>query len=103
VHQAIQKKRLGMPSKIILLHDSARLHAANLMKVTLVVMGWEIMNHPPYGPGLAPSDFYLFGPIKALAGGQKLHTDDRLKHGVLNWLQNQNKTCYTPGISNLPG
>jgi histone-lysine N-methyltransferase SETMAR len=25
---------------------------------------WEVLDHPPYSPDLAPSDFYLFGPLK---------------------------------------
>jgi hypothetical protein len=25
---------------------------------------WEFLKHPPYSPGLAPSDFHLFGPLK---------------------------------------
>ncbi|PNF18593.1 hypothetical protein B7P43_G06250 [Cryptotermes secundus] len=26
--------------------------------------GWTVLPHPPYSPGLAPSDFHLFGPMK---------------------------------------
>jgi hypothetical protein len=25
---------------------------------------WELLEHPPYSPDLAPSDFHLFGPQK---------------------------------------
>jgi histone-lysine N-methyltransferase SETMAR len=61
VHQAVQKKSHGKLSKIIiLLHDNARPHMPNLMKVTLAAVGWEIMNHPPYRPDVVPSDFHLF-------------------------------------------
>jgi histone-lysine N-methyltransferase SETMAR len=48
---------------------------ANLTQATLATMGWEIMNQPPYSPDLTPSDFHLFGPMKA-----RLEvTDDELK------------------------
>jgi histone-lysine N-methyltransferase SETMAR len=51
VHQAIWQKISGkLSKKIIRLHENACLHTANLTQVTLVAMGWEIMNHPPHSP-----------------------------------------------------
>jgi hypothetical protein len=92
VHQVIRKKRPRKLSKIIiLLHDSTHPYTANFMKVTLAVMGWEIMDHHVYTPDLAPNDFHLFGPMKMHLGGQKFQTDDELKCSVLNWLHSQGK------------
>jgi hypothetical protein len=71
---------------IILLHENACPHWANLMKATLATMGWEIMNHPPHSPDLALSDFHLFGAMKVQLQGQIFQTDDELKCNVLNWL-----------------
>ncbi|GFX85055.1 attractin [Trichonephila clavipes] len=36
---------------------------------------WEVLNHPPYIPVLAPSDFNLFGPLIKYIGGQNFGTD----------------------------
>jgi histone-lysine N-methyltransferase SETMAR len=84
VYQAIRKRRVGRLLKIfIVLHDKACPHAANLTKI-FAKIGWEIMNHPPYSPDLAPSYFNLLGPVKVHLGGQKLLTDDKLECGVLN-------------------
>jgi hypothetical protein len=91
VHQVIQKKRPGKLSKIILLHDKTRPHMANLMRATLPIIGWEVMNHSPYSPDLAPGDFHFFGPMKDHLG-QKFQTEDELRRGVLNWLCSQDKT-----------
>jgi histone-lysine N-methyltransferase SETMAR len=77
VYQVIQKKRPGKLSKIVLLHDITHPQTANVMKVTLVAVGWEIMNHPSYSPDLSPSDFYLFGPMKMHLGVQKFRTDEQ--------------------------
>jgi histone-lysine N-methyltransferase SETMAR len=99
VHQVIQNKKSGKVSKMmILLHDNAHPHMANLATV-----GQEIMNYPPYSPKLASSDFYLFGPMTVDLGGQKFQTDDELKLDVLNWLCSWYKAFYAAGISNLPG
>jgi hypothetical protein len=89
VHKAIWKKSPGKLSKIIiLLHAITQPGMADLTKVTLATVGWEIMNYPPHSPNMAPSDFNLFAPMKVHLGGQKFQTDDELKHGVLNWLCN---------------
>jgi hypothetical protein len=52
------------------------------MKAPLPTMGWEIMNHPPYRPVSAPSDFHAFGPMKVHLEGQEFQTDDELKCSV---------------------
>jgi hypothetical protein len=103
VHQEFWKKKPGKLSKnIILLQDNAHPHTENMMKVTLAtIVGWEIMNHPPYSHDLAPSNIHLFGPKKVHLG-QKFQTDE-LKCGVLNWLHSQDKTFSATGISDLPG
>lgn len=56
----------------------------DLTKATLTGLGWEIMSHPPYNSDSLPSDFNLFGPMRVHLGGQKFHTDNELKPGVLN-------------------
>jgi hypothetical protein len=56
-----------MSEIIILLHGSAQLHLANLMKATV---GWEVMNHCFYNTDIALSDFHVFGSVKVHVGGQ---------------------------------
>jgi hypothetical protein len=86
VHQAILKQIHGkLLKKIILLHDNACPHMANLTKVTLTTMAWKIMNFPPCSHDLVPSDQHLFGPIEVHLGGQ-ISNWWWAQHGVLNWL-----------------
>jgi hypothetical protein len=73
---------------------------ANL--TTVITLGWEILDHPPYSPDLAPSDNHLFVPMKKHLGGQKFKTDYELKCGVLNWLRSQPIFFYAAAISALP-
>ena len=47
-------KTPGMLSDgIILLHDNARPHTANLVRDKLQRFGWETLQHPPYIPDLS--------------------------------------------------
>ena len=45
---------------IVLLHDNARLHSANLVRDKLQRFGWETLQHPPYSPDQSPCDFHIF-------------------------------------------
>ncbi|XP_032670036.1 histone-lysine N-methyltransferase SETMAR-like [Odontomachus brunneus] len=56
--------------------------------------GWEVFNHPPYSPDLAPSDFHLFPHMKNWLGGQYFHTDDELQITVNSWLKAQAAAFY---------
>ncbi|GBM24544.1 hypothetical protein AVEN_217123-1 [Araneus ventricosus] len=38
--------------------------------------GWSVLQHPPYSPDLAPSDFHLIGPLKQHLGGKHYADDD---------------------------
>jgi histone-lysine N-methyltransferase SETMAR len=56
------KKSLGMQtSGVVLLHDKARPHTA---ACTSALLNWELFDHPPYSPNLAPSDYQLFTHLK---------------------------------------
>ena len=43
---------------------------------------WEQVDHPPYSPDLAPSDFHLFLHLKKFLGGKRFDDDDDLKDAV---------------------
>jgi len=56
--RAVQRKRPQMSDKrVLLLHDSVQPHIAHAKGNLLERWGWEILEHPPYSPYLAPSDF----------------------------------------------
>ncbi|GFO12178.1 histone-lysine N-methyltransferase SETMAR [Plakobranchus ocellatus] len=63
VKEPILRKRLGLLRRgVVLQHDNATPHSANLTQQWLQRYGWEILPHPAHCPDLAPSDFHLFGP-----------------------------------------
>lgn len=102
LRRAIQNKRRGMLSSgFVLLHDNARPHTANATKNLLQRFGWEVFDHPPYSPDLAPSDFHLFPRMKKSLGGHHFATDNELQTSVQTWLKAQAATFYEEGIEKL--
>lgn len=39
-------------------------------------LGCELLEHPPYCPYMAPSDFHLFPKLKFFLGGQRLSSNE---------------------------
>jgi transposase len=50
--------------RVLLLHENAQPHTAHAIVNLLERWGWEIFQHPPYSPDLAPLDFHLFPNMK---------------------------------------
>ena len=71
---------------ILLLHDNAPPHSAAQTQDLITSFRWEQMEHPPYSPDLAPSDFNFFLHLKKFLGGKRFDDDDDLKDAVQKWL-----------------
>src|SRR5271165_2274392 len=56
LRDSIKQKRRGMLSHgVLLLHDNAPVHKADVAQVALREAGFGKLSHPPYSPDLAPS------------------------------------------------
>ena len=59
---------------------------------------FEQLNHPPYSPDLAPSDYYLFRNLKSHLRETRFRDDDELKAA---WFEDQIIDFYFKGIDCL--
>jgi histone-lysine N-methyltransferase SETMAR len=71
---------------VVLLHDNAWPHTAAHTKALLQQFNWEIFEHPPYSPDLAPSNYQLFTNMKVWLANQRFKANEELMDGVNNWL-----------------
>ena len=55
------------------------------------------MDHPPYSPDLAPSDFHLFLYLKKHIAGKKFDDDDEVQEEVMTWFKGQAADFYASG------
>jgi len=102
LRRAIQNKRRGLlTSGIVLLHDNARPHSAGLTKNLLRQFHWDVFDHPPYSPDLAPSDFHLFPELKKWLGGRRYDTHEELESSINEHFKSLAAEFYEAGIGKL--
>ena len=82
VNKAIRLKRSHQQGQIILLHDNARPHVTQVVKAALQELEWEVLQHLPYSPDLAPTDYHLF---RSLSNHMRCVTFDN-EEDLKNWL-----------------
>ena len=62
---------------------------------------FEQLNHMPFSPDLAPSDYHLFLNLKSHMRGTRFRDDDDLKAATEAWLGDQTDNFYFQGIDCL--
>jgi hypothetical protein len=62
---------------------------------------WEVLEHPPYSPDLAPSDFHLFGPLKHHLSAEHFPNNEAVEREVTAWFRQQPKESYAAGFQVL--
>ena len=63
--EKIKIKRRGKLTKGVLFHqDIAPVHKPVIAMAAIHDCGFKLIEHPPYSPDLAPSDFHLFPKLK---------------------------------------
>jgi hypothetical protein len=77
-----------MTYSVVLLHDNARLHTDARIRALLDHFNWELFDHPPYSPDLAPTDYHLFTCLKNWLRSQCFNNNE-LMEGVKTWLSLQ--------------
>jgi histone-lysine N-methyltransferase SETMAR len=101
LNDAIRQKR-PRRREVVLLHDNARPHVANMTRQKIVELGWEVLPHPAYSPDLAPSDFHLFRPLKQFLKDKHFDNRVQLELEVDKFFASQTPAFWRNGIHALP-
>jgi hypothetical protein len=59
-----QKTSGKLARGVLIHHDNARPHTTQATQERIQELQWELLEHPPYSPDLAPRNFHLFGSLK---------------------------------------
>jgi hypothetical protein len=100
---AICNRHRGLLSKAesVLLYDNVQPYIAAATVTTMQKLKFETINHPPYSPDLAPSDYHVFGMLKKALRGRRFHSNDEVKKTVHFWLRQEAKTFFLLGYRSL--
>ena len=89
------KKRRGKLSKGVLLQqDNARVHTCKSAMDAVERNGYELILHPAFSPGLAPSDFFLFPNLKRDIRGCHFLSDEEVVMAVEEWVNRQDSDFF---------
>ncbi|GFX54564.1 mariner Mos1 transposase [Trichonephila clavipes] len=96
LRRTLQNKRCGMLSKsIFLLHHDAMVHTSRATRDLIESFGWEVFDHAPYRPDLAPTDFQY---LKHNLGGKHFSDYKEVKATMNSWLSNQAADFFEMGF-----
>jgi histone-lysine N-methyltransferase SETMAR len=88
----IHRKHPGQLAKGVLLHhDNTRPHTAQTTQEKIQELQWELLEHPPYSPDLAHSDFHPHDLLKNHFLGKHFADDEEVKREVQKWVRQQSK------------
>jgi len=84
--------------KVIFHQDNAPAHKSVLAMGTLRDLHYELLEHPPSFPDLAPSDFCLFPKIKLFLAGQRFSLNEEAIVAIEGYFADHTKNHYRDGI-----
>ena len=98
----LKAKRLGKFTKgVLFLHNNVLAHRSLATQKKLAYLGFQCLDHPPYSPDLAPSDYYLFPGLKNQLKGRHFLSDAELIAAAETWLDVQPSQFFLSGLKKL--
>ena len=73
------KRRKQRKTPLWFLQDNAPVHTAGVSRATIEAAGLTLVDHPPYSPDLAPTDFWLFRHLKKHLRAKTFQSNDDLR------------------------
>jgi histone-lysine N-methyltransferase SETMAR len=103
VHRKLLQTRAALVNRkgVLLLHDNARPHVAEITRAKLNELSWEVLPHPPYSPDISPCDYYLFLSMSNFLANKRFKTEDEVKNEVDRFFKSKNQDFYSRGIQLL--
>ena len=98
----LKEKRRGKVAKgVLFLHDNALAHRALATQTKLAYLGFQCLDHPPYSPDLAQSDYHLFPGLKEQLKVHHFSSNTEVIAAVETWLDGQHSEFFLSGLQKL--
>jgi histone-lysine N-methyltransferase SETMAR len=86
---------------VLFLHDNAPAHPALATQNKPAYLGFQCLDHPPYSPELAPSDYHVFPGQKKKLKGRHFLSDIEVIAAAETWLDRQPSEFFLSGLQKL--
>ena len=86
---------------VILLLESATPHFHHDVQSLVLHWGREVLTHPPYPPGLASCDYWLFACVKERCG-KRFDLEDDINAAITASLHHLSKDNYRAAVVHVP-
>ena len=80
---------------------NAPIHTYIIAMAAMNDYGFELIQHSPYLPDLAPSGFHLLPKLEKATSGTSFQSDDDVIHAVEDYLESQEKAFFKSSIEAL--
>lgn len=97
VNQALGRRR----GQFVFLDDNARPHRSRMTNAKVASLGWDRLDHPPYSPDLAPSDFHLFRSLEQFLRGVQFNNMREMRETLQGFFDSKSQEFYRRGIFKL--
>ena len=90
-----KRQRRGKVTKgVLFLHDNAPAHRTLTTLKKPAYLGFQCLDHPPYSPDLAPSDYHLFPGLKKELKVRHFSSDAKVIAAAETWLDGQHSEFF---------
>jgi len=97
----LKEKCRGKVTKGVLFLHNAPAYWALATQKKLAYLGFQCLDHPPYSPDLAPSDYHLFPGLKKKLKGRHFSSNAEVIAAVKTWLEGQPSELFLSGLQKL--
>jgi len=97
----LKEKRSGKVTKGVLFLHNAPVHRALATQKKLAYLSFQCLDHQPYSPDLAPSDYHLFPGLKKQLKGRYFSFDAEVIAAAETWLDGQQSDFFLSGLQKL--
>ena len=95
LRENIKQKHGGkLSAGVLLLHDNSHARKSRISRAAKRKCGFLELNHPPFSPDLAPSDYFLFWNLKKFLRGRRFPYEVAVIEAVTGYFDTQDVSFF---------
>jgi histone-lysine N-methyltransferase SETMAR len=103
VNECLKEKRPHLVNRngVVFHQDNARPHVSEMTQQKIKELNWEILDHLPYSPDLAPSDYHLLRSLQNHLNNKKFERFEEVNDAILAYFESKPRSFYKAGNEKL--